>query len=57
LTEKDTNPAEHYDDIPDGCKMSQGVGMMIYITGFLTLFSIWELRQSSPDVDMTPLNL
>lgn len=57
VTEKDTNPASHYNDIPDGCKMSQGVGLMIYITAFLTLYSIWELRPSSPSPELTPLNL
>jgi hypothetical protein len=57
VTEKDTNPSEHYGDIPDGCKVSQGVGLMIYITAVLALFSIWELRPTRSSPELTPLNL
>lgn len=48
VTEKDSNPAEHYGDIPDGCQLSQGIGIMVYITAILALFSIWEFRTSKP---------
>ena len=38
VDEKDTNPANNYHKLPDGCKMSNGVGICAFITLLLTLW-------------------
>lgn len=51
VTSKDSNPAEHYYDIPQGCRVAQGAGMMAYVTGLLVLIALWEFRPSASDTD------
>ncbi len=37
---KDTNPAEYYDDIPDGCKLSNGIGVVALLTLVCMTFAL-----------------
>ncbi len=40
ITEKDYNPAEHYMDIPAGCRLSNGLGILILVLAMLVAFSL-----------------
>lgn len=43
VDEKDTNPAEHYDDIPEGCRLSNGIGLLILSTALCVLYGLQNL--------------
>lgn len=58
VDEKDTNPAANYHMLPDGCKMSNGVGICAFITLLLTLYSLANVgkeRDTQNDPMMTGL--
>ena len=44
VDEKDTNPAEHYEDLPEGCRLSNGIGMMTLATLVVILYALWPGR-------------
>jgi len=45
VSHPDTNPAEHYNLIPDGCKLSNGLGIVIFIVLLLTLFAVLDVQR------------
>lgn len=58
VDERDTNPAANYHMLPDGCKMSNGVGICAFITLLLTLYSLANVgkeRDTQNDPMMTGL--
>jgi hypothetical protein len=59
VTEKDQNPSEHYDDIPDGCKLSNGLGIVVLLTLVFTLIGISrdEDSQDKNDEDSSKTSL
>mmetsp|Transcript_13162 Transcript_13162/g.39804 ORF Transcript_13162/g.39804 Transcript_13162/m.39804 type:complete len:320 (+) Transcript_13162:190-1149(+) len=44
LHERDSNPAEHYHLLPDGCKVISGVALCAGMTCLVTLFAVLSLR-------------
>jgi cytochrome b-561 len=42
---RDVNTTENYMDMPTGCKVINGVGLLALIASLLTLFTIIDLRQ------------
>lgn len=47
VDEKDTNPAEHYKDIPEGCRLSNGIGIVTLVTLMFILYTIWPMKAPS----------
>jgi len=41
---KDYNPAEHYDLIPVGCRYSNGLGMLVFLTVVTTSYALMDMR-------------
>lgn len=54
VEEKDTNPANNYHKLPDGCKMSNGIGICAFITLLLTLYSVFNVSKTR-DTQKGPL--
>lgn len=46
VTEKDTNPAENYHKLQDGCKLSNGIGVCAFTTLLLTLYSLFNMSKN-----------
>ena len=44
VTKPDYNPAEHYNDIQNGCKVSNGIGMLIVVLVLCCLYSLEKLN-------------
>jgi hypothetical protein len=40
-------PAENYQHIPDGCKISSGIGLLILLTAIATCYCLWDFGSSS----------
>lgn len=40
VTSKDTNPIENYHNLPEGCRLSNGLGMVIFVTAILVAYSL-----------------
>lgn len=56
LTEPDYNPASHYWDIYAGCRLSNGLGVVIILTCFLATFAVMDVNRSRPAASlMDPL--
>lgn len=49
VTEPDYNPAEHYLDIPAGCRLGQGIGVIVFFLLFSTYLVLknWPSAQES----------
>lgn len=43
VEQQDNNPASNYHMLPDGCKLSNGIGICAFITLLLTLYSIFNV--------------
>ena len=43
---KDNNPAENYHNMPDGCKLANGIGVVVFIGMLLILIGIKEISSS-----------
>ena len=41
---KDYNPAEHYLDIPEGCRYSNGLGTCVFLTVLCTTYALMDMR-------------
>lgn len=55
VTEKDVNPAENYHKLPDGCKLSNGIGIVSFLTMVLTLYSLYDIPKEKVGTDEAPL--
>jgi hypothetical protein len=44
VEEKDTNPAKNNHMLPDGCKMSNGIGICAFISLLLTLYAVFNVN-------------
>lgn len=42
VTSADTNPAAHYHLLTGGCKLNNGIGVMILLTAFFAAYALWE---------------
>lgn len=36
------NPATHYFDNPDGCRVSNGLGLLLLLNAILVAFAVWD---------------
>lgn len=43
-TEADTNPASHYHELPYGCKLANGAGVMVLLVAIFGLFALFNFR-------------
>ena len=43
---KDYNPALHFTEIPLGCRYSNGVGFLVFLTVLCTCFAVMDMRAS-----------
>lgn len=43
VDEVDSNPASNYHKLPDGCKMSNGIGICAFVTLLLTLYAVFNV--------------
>jgi len=46
VTYPDNNPAMHYNKIPNGCKLSNGLGVVLFLIGLLTTFAVAEIQMA-----------
>lgn len=53
---KDTNPAEYYDQISDGCKLANGAGILVVIGLILILFGTSTSIPQSTDCELSARN-
>ena len=51
VTSKDSNPAQNYTELPEGCRLSNGIGMVVYVTVILVLYSLWNEKGEKKKVD------
>ena len=47
VTAVDTNPASHYSLIPNGCKLSLGLGILLLLNLVLVAFSVYEFPKNT----------
>lgn len=49
LTEPDYNPAAHYWDLYAGCRVSQGLGIVIIVTCLCATYAVMDTRRAGAD--------
>lgn len=47
----DINPAEHYHRLPYGCKLANGVGVLVYLALFTLLYAIYRFQKQDKSAD------
>lgn len=48
ITEPDYDPAAHYLDIYEGCRLSNGLGIVIILTCLFATYAVMEPKRSAP---------
>lgn len=48
VTSQDVNPAANYHKLPDGCTMSNGIGITALVALVLTLYSLYDMPKNWP---------
>jgi cytochrome b-561 len=51
VTSKDSNPADNYYELPEGCRLSNGIGMVVYATALLVVYSLWTDKRPEPELN------
>jgi hypothetical protein len=46
LSSPDNDPASHYKDLTDGCKLANGAGLMIILTCVCAVYALLDLKPS-----------
>jgi hypothetical protein len=47
VTSPDVNPAEHYHELSGGCKLANGIGVMVVLTLFLVAYALLDINNRS----------
>eukprot|EP00607_Mallomonas_marina_P005923 CAMPEP_0182425232 /NCGR_PEP_ID=MMETSP1167-20130531/11582_1 /TAXON_ID=2988 /ORGANISM="Mallomonas Sp, Strain CCMP3275" /LENGTH=75 /DNA_ID=CAMNT_0024605723 /DNA_START=665 /DNA_END=892 /DNA_ORIENTATION=+ len=50
ISKVDNNPAEHYEDLQDGCRLSSGLGLILLTQLLLVGYCIWEFNVSDEPI-------
>eukprot|EP01034_Spumella_vulgaris_P035852 gene35852-44211_t len=47
LTQPDVNPAQNYQELSGGCRLANGIGVMVVLTLFLVVYALLDVNNRS----------